>query len=273
MATIGLYADPLVYDVLHSPGTAQDLDGLLRIAARFAPGGAPGPARRRPRWLEAACGTGRYLRAAQRRGIDVVGFDLAPAMVAYARSRLVRGDAGLGRGRVVVADMTRFARALGGRRFDLAFNLINTFRHLPDDRAALAHLREVARVLRPAGVYALGITLNLYGEEVAFAERWEGRRGACHVRQTVRYVPPGSRSQVRARIERIESRLVVRRGRRVERHASEYPLRSYDHGQWHALLARSPLRVVAVVDERGRAAEENPGEYQIYVLGRRGRAG
>jgi SAM-dependent methyltransferase len=91
--------------------------------------------------FEPGCGSGRMLDALARRGIEVTGIDLSPAMVELARRRL--GD----RGTVVVADMTNFDL---GRTFDGAISPINTLLHLSPNELA-AHLSATARHLRPGG--------------------------------------------------------------------------------------------------------------------------
>ncbi|MEO1718089.1 MAG: class I SAM-dependent methyltransferase, partial [Planctomycetota bacterium] len=83
MESVGLYTDASVYDILHGPGTAEDVDALEAIAAKHA-AGAPDV------WLEPACGSGRYLRVAAGRGHSVVGFDYEAGMVEYARERAER---------------------------------------------------------------------------------------------------------------------------------------------------------------------------------------
>jgi SAM-dependent methyltransferase len=51
-----------------------------RVIERLAPG--PGV-----RWLDLACGTGAVAERAARRGADVIGIDLAPALIETARER------------------------------------------------------------------------------------------------------------------------------------------------------------------------------------------
>lgn len=273
MRGAGLYDDPVVYDILHAPGTAWEVDGLVAMWRRWCVG--TGDWRRgTPIWLEPACGTGRYLRLAARRGIRVLGVDRAPAMIEYARRR-VRQRGVARRADLRVGDMTALPDAWRGR-VDFAFNLINTIRHLPTDAAVLAHLRSVARVLRPGAVYAVGITLTAYGMEFPSEDVWEGRRGLCRVRQVVQYIPPiGSRDE-RARAERVISHVMVTRGvgraARTEHRDSRYTLRTYGRRQWESLIARSPLRVRATVDERGRLLHLTPGGYAIWLLARRGDA-
>lgn len=263
------YDHPLWYDVLHQGGTAREVRGLERIARRFTPAPAGRSPRRAPRWLEPACGSGRYLRAAARRGIDGVGLDLNPAMIAYARGR---GAPAGGRVDLLVADMTRFRL---GRRVDFAFCLINTVRHLQTDDAVLAHLACVARALRPGAVYALGLETCRYGAEFPSEDVWAGGRGGLSVRQVVSYRPPDRRR----RREHVHSHLIISTPSGTRHFDSTYALRAYDRRQWTALLARSAMDVAGECSPDGgevlRAPDGAPvGGYSVWVLrARRGRRG
>lgn len=276
MRDAGLYDDPVVYDILHTPGTAGEVEGLARMWRRWCSprraGRGEGGAHARPVWLEPACGTGRYLRLAARRGFRVLGVDRSPGMIRYARRRLARMGIAR-RADLRVGDMTSLPADWRGR-VDFAFNLINTIRHLPTDAAVLAHLRSVARVLRPGGVYAVGLTLTAYGMEFPSEDVWEGRRGLCRVKQVVDYIPPISPREERARAERVISHVMITRGvgraARTEHRNSRYTLRTYGRRQWESLIARSPLRIAATVDESGRVLHVTPGGYAIWLLARRG---
>lgn len=265
-ATHDFYASPAIYDILHTPGTAAEVDALLGLVRRTLGD------RRRLRILEPACGTGRYLRILAGRGHRVVGIDQEPAMVAYARARLAR------HGRLAsvhCASMEHFAGEAGiaPGSIDLAFNPINSIRHLHSDAAMLAHLAEVARVLRPgAALYAVGVSITVYGIEDPSEDVWEGARGGCRVRQVVQYLPaPGGRGPG-ARLERVISHLTVRTsGRRGARSAthhldSAYTLRSYDLRQWEALIGRSAMAIEAVVDESGRDFTLAPPGYAVFIM-------
>jgi SAM-dependent methyltransferase len=261
---IGLYSDALVYDILHAEGTAREVKVLERIEKKWvcaplrgedaASSGTPSV------WLEPACGTGRYLRAAAARGKRVIGFDRSKEMVAFARERLGPGA------KLFAAEMTDFAARVGTAKVDLAFNPINTIRHLQSDRAMLRHFQEIARVLRPRGVYVVGISISSYGNEFEAEDVWSGRRGGLWVKQVVQYIPPARRGD---RSERVHSHLVVTREGREEHRDSRYSLRCYDRGQWESLIGRSALTVVGVVDEAGRPARVRGAGYVVYVLRRR----
>lgn len=264
--TTDFYADPLVYDVLHAPGTAGDVRVLRGIARRFT------PARTAPVWLEPACGGARYLLHAARFGIRGVGFDVNEGMIEYARARA--RELGVSRRvRLRVASMESFVDACGLRAgsVDFAFNLINTIRHLGSDRAMLAHFAEVAGVLRRGGAYIVGISLAAYGLEPVTEDTWKGRGRGLAVTQVVQYLPPApggadARRGEGARQERVVSHLTVKRGREESHIDSTYALRSYNLRQWLGLVERSALRLDAVLDSSGReAAAREPG-YFLFVL-------
>jgi SAM-dependent methyltransferase len=245
-----LYADPAVYDILQTPGTAAEVDLLQRLAARH---GAPPGA-----WYEPACGTGRYLRVLRRRGVAVGGYDREPGMVTYAARRLGR--------RVRVADLTDAAppgvRPAG---VAVAFSPVNTLRLLGSDREMLAHFAQVARLLVPGGLYLVGISLTDYDDALPEEDLWEAARGRCRVSQLVNYLPPGPGS----RTEVVLSHLTIVRPRGVAHRDDRYDLRCYDRRQWRRLVGRSDLRHVASHDAAGRPLDGRAVPYQLEVLARR----
>jgi SAM-dependent methyltransferase len=263
----GLYQDVEIYDILHAPGTAAEVAGLRRMARRFA--GTPA---QNGVWLEPACGTGRYLCAAAERGARCFGFDSSPEMVTFARRQLaevMEAHPQALPGRIYQADMTSFRGGLGRTRADFAFNLINTIRHLEDDAAMLAHLGEMAKVLRPEGVYAVGLSTSAYGMESPSEDVWEGTRRGTRVKQVVEFVPPK-----RGRFEQVYSHLVITRkrdGNAEEEHRdSSYRLRCYSTDQWLRLIERSAMELVSIVDEDGQTIKAPVFGYAIWMLRPRG---
>ncbi len=253
---IGLYADARIYDILHTPGTAEEVDGLVRTE-EFC---CSAPAKSRL-WLEPACGTGRYLRVARARGINCIGFDLSTDMIDYARTRASRASSNAHE-RYFVASMTDFASDLD-RPVSFAFNLINTIRHLESDAAMLGHFEHIAQVLSPGGMYAVGISLSDYGQEKPSQDVWKGARGPCRVRQVVRFTPP-----VRGRKERVDSQLTVSTPTGKSLHKSTYFLRTYSRKQWLSLIGRSHLRLVETVDPDGSPIPVPEVGYAVFLLGR-----
>ena len=250
------YADPAVYDILHSPHTAGEVDLFQDCAREWGAPGGP--------WLEPACGSGRYLRVLAARGVTCTGFDLDPLMLAYARDRL-RGRKQLAPVRLFRADMANFVGTIGSRRHAIAFNPVNTLRHLHRPREVAEHLRQVALALKPGGLYLVGISFSRYGEEEASEDVWTARRGSCSVRQIVQYLP----ADPRERMEKVFSHLQVDRPRGREHLDSSYRLRSYDLRQWKGVVRRSPLRRVGAIDDLGnRVTGDIETGYQIEVLRR-----
>lgn len=289
------YTDPRVYDVLHAPETAGEVRLLRRLAATL------GCDAKAPVWLEPACGSGRLLRAAARYGVRGFGFDISAPMIAYARecaarigtrgvgttvvkkaskatARKAPGAATIRAPRFFVADMRGFEAAAEKEfgaplpRADLAFNLINTIRHLSDDRAMLEHLEAVARVLKPGAAYLVGISLSSYGNEFETEDVWTGSRGGLRVTQAIQYLPASGRRGEGARAERVISHLTV-----IDQHApvgspgewhmdETYALRSYDLKQWNELIAKSAMRVAATFDGNGESVTPSEPGYVLYAL-------
>lgn len=243
------YSDPALYDLIHAEGTGDEVWLLDLLARRHGRGGNKA--------LEPACGTGRYLEGLLRRGWDVRGYDLAAPMVAFARKRLARWGE---RARVERGNMASY-RPQG--KYDLAFNLLSTFRHLLTERDALAHLRLTAGALAPGGIFILGLDLASYGRDEPDEEAWTTRRGgrvATHVMLTL----PADRRRRRERI----INFVTAGGRVLE---SAYDLRSYDAKELGRLLARSPFELDACYGYDGRPAKFGGTENALWlVLRRRG---
>lgn len=123
------------------------------------------------RVFEPACGTGRLLIRLARAGLEVGGNDLNVKAVNYCNDRLERH--GFGR-TVTVGDMSNFRVQ---RKYDAAFNMINSFRHLGSEQMAEGHLRCIADALRPGGVYVLGLHLTPARGPYTEEEAWSARRG------------------------------------------------------------------------------------------------
>jgi len=271
-ARASLYDDARVYDILHGPGTGAEVRGLLEMERRFVTARLRRGAKRV--WVEPACGSGRYLLELVKREEEVraVGVDLEAGMVEFARARAARMGVE-GRVEFVAGDMTRMDRVVP--RASFGFCLINSVRHLVGERAMREHLRSMGRVLEEGGAYAVGLSLSAYGREEDSEDVWRGRRGAWSVSQVVQYVQPaaGLSEAEGGREELVVSHLTIRRERadgreEVEHRDSSYRLRCYNLSQWRATVRGAGLKVVAVVDERGREMEPSEPGYAIWILTR-----
>jgi len=159
-----LYDFPKYYDLIFGNDWKAEFDFLLAAFAKHGP-------RNVRRVFEPACGTGRLLIKLAQRGFDVAGNDLNPKAVKFCNDRLARY--GFPRS-AVVGDMSDFRVA---KKCDAAFNMINSFRHLPTEAMARSHLQCVARALRQGGIYLLGLHLTPTKGAAIEDESWAARRG------------------------------------------------------------------------------------------------
>jgi SAM-dependent methyltransferase len=226
------YSDPELYDLIHADGTDDEVWLLDRIAGEHGNGGRLA--------LEPACGTGRYMAGLLRRGWQVAGYDISPKMVSFARKRLTKwGD----RVQVVRADMASYRPA---GTFDLAFNLLSTFRHLLNDKDALSHLKATYAALNPGGLYVLGMDLALYGQDEPDEEVWTTRRGGRLIRHVMMTLPP----EKKTRREKIIN--FIHEGKRVLE--SAYDLRSYDAQEIAGLILKTKFSLPVCYGYDGRPA-------------------
>jgi SAM-dependent methyltransferase len=143
--TRALYEDAALYDALYRRWT-RHARFYAELAARHG-----GPV------LELGAGTGRVAVEIARRGVDVVGVEAVPAMLARARERLLRLPvAARERVTLVRTDMRRLAL---GRRFRLVIAPFNLFMHCYD-ASELQHALDVCRRnLAPGGRLAFDVLL------------------------------------------------------------------------------------------------------------------
>lgn len=258
----GLYGEPAIYDILHTPHTSWEVGGLVQIAQRFL------GAEREPSsmtWLEPACGTGRYLREAARKGVRVVGFDRSEAMIAYALERIAK----IGpkkKPHLFVGDMVGFESQIKPASVDMAFNLINTIRHLPSDKAMLEHFAGIRAALKPGGIYVVGISLSAYGREQPDEDVWSGKRGRVHVTQIVNYEPASNGTGPGSRVEMVYSHMMVQKPSGLTHYDDSYGLRSYNLAQWRSIVSRGGFERIATIDELGEDVMVLEPGYALHVL-------
>jgi SAM-dependent methyltransferase len=158
-----LYTDDAeLYDIAFGWDIGGEVDWLLE---RLGPDCAS--------VLEPGCGSGRVLHAFAKRGLDVVGIDSSPTMVALARQRL------RSRGVVHVADMIDFDL---GRTLDGAVAPINTLLYLSLEELQ-RHFDAMARHLEPGARYLVQVGLVDPRQREPFANsHWEASRGDTHLR-------------------------------------------------------------------------------------------
>lgn len=159
-----IYDYPKYYDLLFGSDCKAEQDFLTASFEKHA-------GRKVERLFEPACGTGRLLIRMAKAGYAVAGNDLNPKAVKFCNDRLMRHGFPAS---VTIDDMSDFKLK---KKFDAAFNTINSFRHLGTEAAALAHLQCMAGSMNKGGLYILGIHLEPTVGEPMEEESWSARRG------------------------------------------------------------------------------------------------
>ncbi len=181
------------------------------------------------RLFEPACGTGRLLFSLAKRGYDVGGLDLNPKAIEYCNQRFRRHGLDT---EAVVADMADFRVP---QQYDLAFNTINSFRHLGSESAARDHLQCMGKAVRSGGLYLLGVHLTPTTVAPSEGESWSARRGHLSINT---HMWTNDRD-TRTRIERFGIRFEVHSPSRSFRIVDELVLRSYTPAQMNKLIRSS----------------------------------
>jgi len=121
------------------------------------------------RVLDVACGDSPHGIALAGHGITVAGIDRSRTMIAAGRK--AAGGAPI---RFYRRSIERFR--LPERRFDAAFFMSETFPIMTSNRALLAHLVSVGRVLRRGGIYCVDIDRHDGVEVIARRRPWRTRK-------------------------------------------------------------------------------------------------
>jgi len=163
-----IYDHPLYYDVLF--GWDRSAEARFYHEA-FLHHEVPGEGR----VLEVACGTGQIALRLARQGWRMTGLDRSPEMLAFLVEQAEQKGASVS---PLCADMISFALP---EPQHAACNPLSSFRLLLDEDAARSHLRCVAAVLEPGGVYVLDTAFGTSGEAEDDLEEWVMRRNDVEI--------------------------------------------------------------------------------------------
>jgi SAM-dependent methyltransferase len=228
------YTHPKYYEAIFGTDTVKEMDFLLAVNRRHGTGGSL--------LLEPACGAGRLVAEAARRGFDVVGYDISQPMLEHARRRL--SPARRRHVRLFQSRMESFSAPELEGRVDLAFNLVSTFRYLDSEAAARAHLEGTRRLLKPEGLYVLGFHLTDYARTTPERERWVGQVG----RETVICNTREGLPDRRRRRSPMRNRLRISGAGKDLLIETEWFFRTYDLAQARRLFRAAGLRIQAMYD-------------------------
>ena len=115
--------------------------------------------------LDVGCGEGRFCRMLTSHGVDVVGVDPTPALIAAARRRDVSG---------VYLEARAERLPFRNERFDLVISYLSLI-DIPDIQAAVS---EMARVLNPGGALLIAnlTSFNTANGDLGWVKDSNGRR-------------------------------------------------------------------------------------------------
>jgi SAM-dependent methyltransferase len=262
--SIPLYRDGRQYDALNSFLVA-DIPFYLEEARRSG-----GPV------LELACGTGRLTIPIAQSGVEIVGLDLTPSMLAHARTKAEAAGLKI---EFVEGDCRAFEL---GRKFALIFMAFNSMQHLHDYESLAALFACVRKHLAEGGRFVF----DVFNPKIAILARAVGER---HLERE--YQDPGGKGMMAfensmvyddaAQVSHIQCYFVRRgpNGEEIDVRVEELHLRSF-FPQELDLLVRSqgfemvekfgnferkpfaggdPKQVVICQTSTGRTAERKAG--------------
>src|SRR2546423_857396 len=163
------YTAPRYYEIAFDMNRKGEVDFLVHCFKRYA---------KRPvrRVLDIACGTGPHLARLAERDFEMVGLDLSRSNIEFLRERLAaKGQ----QAELVVGDMTDFRLA---KPVDAALCMQDSQGHLLTNEQLVAHLKTVARAVRPGGLYVFDRYMVSSWTDPARAWSWSRRRGRVIVR-------------------------------------------------------------------------------------------
>ena len=116
--------------------------------------------------LELGCGTGRITIPLAQDGIDIIGLDIVPEMLAFAQKK-----PGAERVKWVQADARSFEL---DQEFSLIFEAGSVFQHMVERSDQEAMLAQVKKHLAPGGIFVVGAMIPHAGlmETVEKEEHW-----------------------------------------------------------------------------------------------------
>ena len=253
-----IYDHPKYYDLVFGADCAAEMHFIRDVNDEFLGGKAR-------RLFEPACGTGRLLYGLAKHDFAVEGIDLNDKAIDYCNERFRRADMPE---TAWVADMSDFKSR---KKFDLAFNTINSFRHLMTGAAAEGHLRSMAAGAHKGAIYLLGIHLTPTEEPPSDSESWSARRGHLAVTTdmwTIERLP-------KKRLERFGIAFDIYTPTRQWRIEDELRLRSYTPRQMEDLvLGEGSWEIIETFDFAydidSPATVDASTEDVVYVLRRLG---
>lgn len=190
---------------------------------------------------EPGCGGGRLVVELASRGLHVTATDNSQKALDYAAAQLANRNLNAD---LHCCDMTEYTCP---KQVDLAYCLVNTFRHLLTEEDAVCHLKSIAQSLRPGGLYLLGLHLFPPDADTEDSEQWSVTEDGTTVDMHLTVAD----CQRRTRQETLQFRMDVSQDDwpKPKVFESDYRMRLYESSHIKSLLAKVPaLKLIDVFD-------------------------
>ncbi|MFW9949070.1 MAG: class I SAM-dependent methyltransferase, partial [Candidatus Thorarchaeota archaeon] len=158
------YKLPKYYDLAFMRDTEGEIDFYIRCFQRYSEIQVT-------QVIEAACGPGLFLEMIAKRGYNILGFDLNPAMVEYAKNRLRERGISSVKADAIIGNMSNFGFE---QKFDAAFVCINSLGYLTSNHDIISHFKSMNTVLNQGAIYIVEISCrcNDINNERKVDETW-----------------------------------------------------------------------------------------------------
>lgn len=232
--SVDCYDVPEYWDLAFSEDTELEAEFIAAAAKKYCNFDAV-------KLYEPGCGGGRLVVELASKGFHVTGLDQSSAAVEYARKTLAARRL---TSEIIVGDMRE---VIADAEFDVAYCLVNTFRHLLTEDDAKQHLQSVAKMLRPGGLYIIGMHLLPPDADEEDEEDWSVKTPKA----TVHMQLVATDCDRKLRHETLRFSMTANVANKAEPicHASDYRMRIYEAAHVRQLLASVPeFELVDVFD-------------------------
>jgi SAM-dependent methyltransferase len=166
-----IYNNPEYYDIAFSWDNTKEMEMFKRFFQKHVEFTVKNV-------LEPACGTGRFLIAFPEHGYRITGYDNNPKMVAYAKEK-IRTAGYDNMADVFLMDMKS---AKMDKKYDSAFNSINSLGYLLGDEDILSHFQNTGKSIKHGGIYIVHLACAWDKLESHENEGWTMNREGISVR-------------------------------------------------------------------------------------------